>query len=114
QDAETQLTGRPCREQCEGEPGADPLHRRQQAKPVALDRVDEAVKMNVVFADMRLDKEPRRASRWRQLRDRARRAEDEIADAADIDDGALGDDLIEKTGELRDHRATCHARAVAA
>jgi hypothetical protein len=41
--------------------GADALHRRQQAEPVALGGIDKAVEMDVVLADMRLDQQPRRA-----------------------------------------------------
>ena len=47
-------------------PGADALHGRQQAEPVALGGVDEAVEVDVVLADMRLDQQPRRRARRRQ------------------------------------------------
>jgi len=50
--------------------GTDALHRRQQPEPVSLGGIDEAVKVDVVFADMRLDHEARRRADGRQLSER--------------------------------------------
>ncbi len=83
---------------------ADALHRRQQAERVALGLVDEAVEVDVVLADMRLDEKPRRLADGRQQAQRARRAEHEIADAADIDDDAVGAAAVDDAGQLGDHR----------
>ena len=88
---------------------ADALHRRQQAEPVALGLVGEAVEMDVVLAHMGLDQEPQRLAARRQPRQRARRAEDEIADAVDVEHDAVGAGLIDDR-----RRASRSSRAPAA
>ena len=103
--ARVSASGGTRRQDRQRQPRADPLHRRQQAEPVALGGVDKAVEVDVVLADMRLDQQPRRAAGRRQPADRPGRAEGEIADPADIDDRAVRSDLLEDAGELGDHRA---------
>ena len=65
-DRQGQLLRRERRQHRQREPGADALHGRQQPEPVALGGVDEAVKVDVVLAHMRLDQEPHRAAGRRQ------------------------------------------------
>src|SRR5262249_38919289 len=105
QDRRGERLGGEDAEDRKAELGADPLHRRHQLEGVALGLVDEAVEMDVVLADMRLDDQPRRLTHRRQEAHGASRAEDEIADAADIDDDAVGAAPIDDPGELRDHGA---------
>src|SRR5919206_4046857 len=60
--------------------------------------------MDVILADMSLDFERDGAAEFGQPGQRARRTEDEIAHAANIDDGPILAGRIEGAAELRDHR----------
>src|SRR5262249_39117034 len=85
--------------------GADTLHCREQAKPLALGGIDEAVEVNMVLAHMGLDEQADGAAGRGQPVEAARRAEHLIADAADIDDGGIGALGIDDARELGDHEA---------
>ena len=112
--AMTSASGMSRRQDRQREPRADALHRHQQAKPVALGRVDEAIEVDVVLADMGLDQQPRGAAGRRQPADRAGRAEGQIPHPADIDHRPVGVHRIDGPGELSDHRSRPHTRNVSA
>src|SRR6185312_2185909 len=76
-----------------------------QAEPAALRLVGEAVEMDVILAHMRLDEEPHRLAARRHAAQGARRGEDEIADAVDVEHQAVAAALLDEAGEHRDHRA---------
>ena len=84
-DGAGELVGREHREDAERDPRADPLHGLQQAEPDALGGLAKAVERDALGAHLGVDVEVDRLAGRRQRGERARRADHEIADAADVD-----------------------------
>ena len=93
------------REDRQRDPGADPLHRLEQAEPAALGAAAKAVQRDAVVAHLGLDQQVHRLARARQRGERARRARHQIADAADVDHGVVLTQRIERAAQARDHPA---------
>ena len=91
---------------------ADALHGLQQAEPFALEVGGEAVEADHVLAHIGLDRQRHRLARRRQRLERAHRAIDLVADAADIDDRPILAVGVDDAPEFSDHGAGHRATAV--
>src|SRR6266852_1233975 len=94
---------------------------RRQLRPDAvgagaLRLVGEAIEMDVILAHMRFDEEPQRLAARGRAAQGARRGEDEIADAVDVEHETFRPALLDDAREHGDHRAApaAQARCVAA
>ena len=91
------------REKRERDPCADPLHRLQQPEPAALARLPKAVERDALLADLGLDQEIDRLARAGQGGERARGAEHQVADPADIDHRMVLAQAVQTAVQSGDH-----------
>src|SRR6266852_8914363 len=116
QDGSGERIGRQHAQDRQSDPRADALHRGQQPERAALRLVGEAIEMDVILAHMRFDEEPQRLAARGRAAQGARRREDEIADAVDVEHETFRPALLDDAREHGDHRAApaAQARCVAA
>ena len=81
----------------------DALHALQEAEPAALRLAQEAVKLDRIFPDMRLDGERNGFPRRGQHRQCPRGARNLIPDATHIDDGVIRADRVDQPSQFPDH-----------
>ena len=110
-DGEGEVVWRQHAEDRERHLRADALHALEQAEPVSLAGRAEAEEADRVLSHLGLDRERHGLAAARQLGERARRAIDHVADAADVDDRPVGTLVVDEPRELADHRATVRASA---
>ena len=102
-DGVGQIRRRQCPEHRQRHLGADALHRLQQPEPFALDIAAEAEQLDLVLADIGLDRKHRGLARRRQRLQRSRRTMHLIADAADIEDDVVLAVAVDQAFQFADH-----------